>query len=292
MPVPTSSVIVSTLCGVAVLCACATHGAQDPAFSEGDAYERFMGRWSRLLAPLLVEFAAVQDGDVVLDVGAGTGALSAAVARVAPSSRVTGIDPSTQYVALAQARQGNARVHFEVGDAQRMRFEPASFDRALSLLVMNFIPEARAALREMVRVTKRGGTVAAAVWDYGEGMEFLRVFWDEAIALRPGDASRDERHMPLCRSGELSAIWRDAGLERVSEGALTIDTAFASFDDYWEPFLGRQGPAGRYVASLSEADRERLRTRLRERLLSISPDRTITMRARAWAVRGTVGVVR
>ena len=224
MPVPTSAVTVSTLCCVAVLFACATHGTQAPVFSEGDAYERFMGRWSRVLAPLLVDFAAVQDGDVVLDVGAGTGALSAALARVAPSSRITGIDPSTQYVALAQERQGNARVHFEAGDAQRMRFDAASFDRTLSLLVVNFIPDARAAVKEMVRVTKPGGTVAAAVWDYGEGMEMLRAFWDEAVALRPGDAPKDERHMPFCRSGELSALWRESGLERVSEVALTVDT--------------------------------------------------------------------
>lgn len=288
MPVPTSTVTVSALWSVCVLLACATHGEQDPAFSEGDAYDRFMGRWSRALAPLLVEFAAVQDGDVVLDVGAGTGALSAAVARMAPSSRIAGIDPSGQYVAMAQQRQGNARVHFETGDAQRMRFEAASFDRTLSLLVVNFIPDARAAVKEMVRVTKTGGVVAGAVWDYGAGMEFLRVFWDEAIALRTGDASRDERHMPFCRSGELSALWRECGLGRVSEEALTIDTAFASFEDYWRPLLGRQGPAGSYVASLPEADREALRARLRRRLLGDGPDRPVTMRARAWAVRGTV----
>lgn len=292
MPVPTSAVTVSTLCCVAVLFACATHGTQAPVFSEGDAYERFMGRWSRVLAPLLVDFAGVQDGDAVLDVGAGTGALSAALARAAPSSRITGIDPSKPYVALAQERQGNARVHFEAGDAQRMRFDSASFDRTVSLLVVNFIPDARAAVKEMVRVTKPGGTVAAAVWDYGEGMEMLRAFWDEAVALRPGDGAKDERHMPFCRSGELSALWRESGLERVSEAALTVDTRFTSFEDYWQPFLGRQGPAGGYVASLSETDRDALRAHLQRRVLGGGPDRPVTMRARAWAVRGTVGVVR
>ena len=292
MSVPSFAVVASAVSGVCLLFACVMHGEQDPAFSEGDAYERFMGRWSRVLAPLLVDFAGVRDGDVVLDVGAGTGALAATVARMAPASRITGIDPSSQYVRLAQERHGNERVRFETGDAQRMRFETASFDRTLSLLVVNFIPDARAAVKEMVRVTKPGATVSAAVWDYGDGMQMLRAFWDEAVALRPADASRDERYMPLCRSGELSALWRAGGLQNVSEEALSIDTTFASFEDYWQPFLGRQGPAGSYVAWLAERDREGLRVGLRRRLLGHGADRPFTLRARAWAVRGTVGALR
>jgi SAM-dependent methyltransferase len=256
-------------------------------FSEAQAFERFMGRWSRSLAPQFVRFAAVRDGDTVLDVGSGTGALAGAVMSASPSSRVVGIDPSAAYVALAQAQQGSDRARFEVGDAQQLRFEDDVFDRTLSLLVVNFIPDARRALREMKRVTKPNGTVAAAVWDYGEGMEMLRAFWDEAVALAPSSAAKDERHMPLCRRGDLATLWREEGLQDVVEEALIVDTRFASFDDFWMPFLDKQGPAGAYAASLPPAALDALRARLRDRLLGGDPDRPIALRARAWAVRGT-----
>ena len=261
---------------------------QDSIFSEAQAYERFMGRWSRRLAPLFVRFAGVTDGDIVLDVGSGTGALTAAVTKVAPSSRVFGIDPAAPYLALARSNQDSALIRFEVGDAQQMRFETAMFDRTLSLLVVNFIPDARKALSEMKRVTRPKGTIAAAVWDYGDGMEMLRVFWDEAVALRPTSAAKDERNMPFCRRGELAALWRQHGLDDVVEEGLTIETRFPSFDDFWTPFLEKQGPAGAYAASLAPAEREALRLRLRRRLLGNGPDKAITMHARAWAVRGTV----
>ena len=261
---------------------------QDSIFSEARAYERFMGRWSRNLAPLFVRFAGVRHGDTVLEVGSGTGELAAAVATMTPSSRIVGIDPSGSYVALAQARHGSALIGFEVGDAQQMRFPGALFDRTLSMLVVNFIPDVRRALTEMRRVTKPKGTVAAEVWDYGDGMEMLRAFWDEAVALAPTIAAKDERNMPLCRRGELAALWREQGLQDVVEEALTIETHFASFDDYWTPFLEKQGPAGAYTASLAPAEREALRVRLRKRLLGDGPDKAIKMSARAWAVRGTV----
>lgn len=277
-------VVVLAVCGMLADVA----GAQDSVFSEARAYERFMGRWSRSLAPLLVRFAGVSDGNSVLDVGSGTGALTAAVAAAAPSSRVIGIDPAAPYVALAQSQHGSALISFEIGDAPQMHFASSTFDSTLSLLVFNFIPDARKALGEMRRVTKSKGTVAAAVWDYGEGMEMLRVFWDEAVALQPSSAAKDERNMPFSRRGELASVWREQGLQNVVEDGLTIETRFASFDDFWAPFLEKQGPAGAYAASLTMSDRDALRLRLRRRLLGTGSDRAIVMRARAWAVRGTM----
>jgi SAM-dependent methyltransferase len=283
----TSCTACATLLLVAFGTLMAAGGEQDSIFSEAQAYERFMGRWSRSLAPLVVRFAGVRDGDTVLDVGSGTGALAAAVATIAPSSHIVGIDPAAAYVALAQSRHGGTRVRFEVGDAQQMRFENTTFDRTLSLLVLNFIPDVRRALGEMTRVTKPNGTIAAAVWDYGEGMDMLRAFWDEAAALTPAASAKDERNMPLCRRGDLGMLWREQGLQSVVEEAVTIETGFASFDDFWTPFLEKQGPAGAYAASLSPEALEALRARLRRRLLGAGPDKAVVLHARAWVVRGT-----
>jgi SAM-dependent methyltransferase len=257
-------------------------------FAGSNAYERFMGRWSRQLAPRLVRFAAIAPRARFLDCGAGTGARASAILETVPDARVVGVDPSSAYVRAAHARTPDRRAQFLVGNAMALPFGDASFDSALSMLVMNFIPDAARALREMTRVTRGGGTVAAAVWDYADGMEMLRIFWDEAIALDPAIAARDEGTMPLCRHGELAALWRDAGLQQVEDAPLTIDLGFASFDDYWSPFLGGQGPAGAYATSRPEADRRTLEARLRQRLLAGRADGRFTLRARAWAVRGVV----
>lgn len=252
-------------------------------FSESDGYERFMGRWSRRLAPLFVDFVGVSGGDVVLDVGCGTGALTVAAASI-PDVHAVGLDPSREFVDAAQRAGDGAGVRFEVGDASALPFPDEEFDRVMSLLVLNFVPDASAAVLEMTRVTRPDGVVAAAVWDYGDGMEMLRLFWDEAVALDPAAAERDERRVPLSLPGELSALWRRVGLRDVEEAPLTIDLAFASFDDFWQPFLCGQGPAGVYVTTLAESGRAQLRTRLRDRLAGAESG--FMLSARAWAVRG------
>ena len=249
-------------------------------FSASDGYERFMGRWSRRLAPLFVTFAGITEGDRVLDVGSGTGALSAAAAAI-ESVQVTGIERSAVYVAYAREHVDG---RFEVGDALALPFSDDAFDRALSMLVLNFVPDPAAALQQMIRVTRPCGVVAAAVWDYGDGMQMLRTFWDAAVALDPDAAPRDERHMPLCTHGALAELWRMHGLQDVDEQPLTIEMKFASFDDYWQPFLCGQGPAGVYVSSLAESARHALESRLHERL----GDAGFRLKARAWAVRGNV----
>lgn len=255
-------------------------------FADSDPYERFMGRWSRRLATQFMRFVAVGEHDSVLDIGCGIGSLSLTIAHAFPSAHVTGVDPSAAFVRSAQQWPHGDFVRFQVGDAQALDFDDATFDKTVSQLVLNFIPDREKALREMMRVTRRGGVVAAAVWDYSDGMQMLRVFWDEAVAFDPPLAPRDEGNMPLCKRGELAALWHANGLERVEDQPLVIDLSFSSFEDYWCPFLGGQGPAGAYVVSLSEPRRSALKERLRDRLLSSRKDGPFVLQARAWAVKG------
>jgi SAM-dependent methyltransferase len=257
-------------------------------FAQNHAYEPFMGRWSRRLAPLFVEFAGVQDGESVLDIGSGTGALATAIVEARPKANVTAVDPAQDYVSAARQRAPRRGIRFVVGDARALDFSDGTFDRAVSLLALNFVPDPAQALAEQIRVTRPGGLVAAAVWDYGDGMQMLRAFWDEAVAADPAAEPRDERHLPLCRHSQLSALWLSQGMLAVGERPLTIEQPFTSFEDYWNPFLGGQGPAGAYVASLSPAARTVLSDRLRGRLASQLGNGAgpFVLTARAWAVKG------
>jgi SAM-dependent methyltransferase len=257
-------------------------------FADAQAYDRFMGRWSALVAPLFVDFAAISGAGHVLDAGSGTGSLAHAIAERIPKCRVTGIDPSSEYVAYARSQAGSDRIHFETGDAQQMGFANGAFDHSLSLLVFNFIPDPRKALAEVRRVTKPGGKIAAAVWDYGKDMQMLRVFWDAAVALDPAAEKLDEKHMPLCRAGELSELWKQGMLQNVEERPIDIAMKFASFADFWDPFLLGQGPAGAYVAKVQSGKRPRLAEEVKRRLMLASDTAAFTLKGRVWAVRGVV----
>jgi len=270
--------------------------AADPGLTEREAkmfsasagYERFMGRWSRQLAPAYVAFAGIKNGDRVLDVGTGTGSVALTIETTLPKSQVVGIDPSEGFIAYAQKNAKSNRAHFEVGDGQALKFKDASFDATTSLLVINFIPDHNKAINEMRRVTRPEGVVSACVWDYNEGMQMLRFFWDEAVALDPAIEPKDERHMKLSRQGQLGELWKKAGLVNVQEQPLVIDQVYTSFDDYWASFLKGAGPGGAYVVSLSEERRQQLEARMRKRLLGDRQDGGFTLKARAWCVRGSV----
>ncbi len=256
-------------------------------WDSGGAYEPYVGRWSRLVAREFVRWLAVPPGSRWLDVGCGTGALTQTVLEHAAPSEVVGIDPSAAYIASAGARMDDdPRAHFELGDAQALRAAAATFDVVVSGLVVNFVvPQAEPAVAEMARVTRPGGTVAAYVWDYAEGMGLMRYFWDTAGVLDPKAKELDEgRRFWLCQPEPLSRLFLTAGLEDVEVRAIEVPTYFRDFDDYWSPFLGGQGPAPSYAMSLSEERRAELRERIRASLPG-DPDGGIPLTARAWAIR-------
>jgi SAM-dependent methyltransferase len=257
-------------------------------FGNAEAYERFMGRWSRRVAERFVKFARLPQQGKVLDLGSGTGALAFEVARQMPGVRVTGIDPSDEYVAYAMSRtRFRERTVFRTGDGQAMPFSDREFHACASLLVFNFIPDPAQALEEARRVTRRGGPICAAVWDYGGHMRMLRAFWDAAVSLDRAAEKMDEKHMRLCRAGELQQLWNDGGLQNVHEQPLDIEMQFASFDDFWAPFLLGQGPAGAYVRSLDKARVQELREAVRQRIRVHNENGSFSIVGRVWAVRGT-----
>ncbi|WP_280155313.1 class I SAM-dependent methyltransferase [Piscinibacter sp. XHJ-5] len=251
----------------------------------GDAYERYMGRWSREVAPRFLHWMEVPADRRWLDVGCGTGALCAEiVARCAPRS-VVGIDPSEGF--LATARQLlPAEVVLHRASAGQLPLDDSSVDATVSALMLNFVPDAGAALREMVRVTATGGSVGAYVWDYARKMDLIRLYWDVAAQFDAQARAQDQgERFPLCQPDALASAFADAGLRQVEVSAIEIPMRFADFDDYWRPFLAGQGPAPAHAMQLEEPVREQLRERLRERM-PVLPDGSILLQARALTARG------
>lgn len=253
-------------------------------WERGSPYEQYVGRWSRRVAPLFLSWLGVPAGRRWLDVGCGTGALCAAILDQCSPASLAGVEPSEGFLKSAkQNLAGRAALH--QGSATAIPLGDESVDATVSGLVLNFVPEQRAGLAEMARVTCEGGTIAAYVWDYAGKMELMRYFWDAAVELDASAARLDEGpRFPLCRPDALAKLFAEAGLEGVEVQAIDIPTPFTSFDDYWQPFLGGQGPAPAYAMSLNQAARARLRERLRERLPA-SADGSISLIARAWAAR-------
>ena len=255
-------------------------------WDSGSAYERYVGRWSRLVAERFIEWLDAPPGASWLDVGCGTGALSAQIAASTAPSRVEGIDPSAAFIEQASTRLTGPIFSFQVGDALELPHPDSTFDLVASALVLTFLPDASRGVGEMVRVTKPGGTVASYVWDYAGKMQMMRYFWDVAVELYPSArAAHEGLRFTLAQPEELAALFEEAGLADVATTPLEIRTRFADFDDYWQPFLGGQGPAPGYVGSLGEDERSRLRLALKERLPT-GKDGSIDLIARAWAVRG------
>jgi SAM-dependent methyltransferase len=245
-----------------------------------ESYDRFMGRYSRLLAPQLADVAGVRSGQRALDVGCGPGALTTELVHRLGASWVEAVDPSEPFVATARARHPGVNVF--VASADALPFPDSSFDVALAQLVVHFMPDPVAGLAEMARVTRPGGVVAACVWDHAGGAGPLGAFWQAANEIDPN--AHDESDLPGAREGHLAELFASAGLRKVSATSLTASLAHPTFDEWWEPFTMGVGPAGVYAARLEPDQRDALR----ERCHSLLPEAPFTIDARAWTARGVV----
>ncbi len=262
-------------------------GSPHDVWADGNSYESYIGRWSRLAAREFLDWLALPAGINWLDVGCGTGALSEAILLLCAPATIKGIDGSERYIAFIRDKIRDPRAEFYAGDAAALPVESGTCDAAVSGLVLNFVTRPDRMASEMARAARKEGTVALYVWDYAGRMQLLRHFWDAASALDPSAHGLDEgRRFPICDPDKLVRLFREAGLQRVEARPIDILTDFKDFDDYWIPFLGGQGPAPAYIMSLSEDKRAKLRERLRASL-PIAPDGSIGLVARAWAVRGT-----
>jgi SAM-dependent methyltransferase len=258
-------------------------------WDDGDRYEPYVGRWSRLVAAEFLDWLEASPGGRWLDVGCGTGALSETILVRAAPAEVRGIDASQEFAKFANARVVDDRFEAQVADATTIPFEDAAFDATVSGLVLNFVSDQGGLIKELRRVTVPGGTIGAYVWDYSGGMQMLRYFWDAAADLDPRAREHDEgeRFQEIASMKGLGTLFEVATLDDIRTRAIDVSTIFRDFDDYWTPFLSEQGPAPGYCMSLEDAARAELRELLRMRLPS-EADGTIRLSARAWAVRGTV----
>ena len=259
------------------------------AWQAGDSYEAYMGRWSRQIAPRFLSWLAAPSNLDWLEIGCGTGALSAAILQRCNPRSLISIDPSKGFVATARAALPDQRADFRLGDVQALAVETASRDVVASALVLNFVPDRPKALAEMRRVVRPGGTIGFYVWDYpGGGVEFMRAFWDAATALDP--AARDlteDRRFPFCTPDGLTDLVRSADLASVECTPIEVPTVFRDFEDYWRPFALGAGPAPGYCVSLEPEVRQHLKERLQDSLPR-DADGSIPLKTRAWAVKASV----
>jgi SAM-dependent methyltransferase len=254
-------------------------------WEHGDAYERFIGRWSSLVAVRFLDWLALPGGLRWVDVGCGTGALSEVILDTQDPTSVDGVEPSAGFIRAASQRLGD-RATLHEAPAEHLPLPGGSADIVVSGLVLNFIPDLPAALAEMKRVAP-GGIVASYVWDYGGGMDMLRLFWDAADDIDPDGASDEARRFPLCRPDALASAFEDAGLDDPEVVPLDIPTPFTDFEDLWTPFTGGQGAGPSYLVALPTEKQAALKESLHARVPT-NADGSISLNARAWGIRASV----
>lgn len=255
-----------------------------------DKYDAYMGRWSRRLAPLFLDFAGLAAGERVIEIGCGTGALTFAIPTRADIARVEAIDYEPQFVEAARERNRDPRINFQRGDAHQLQFKDAEFDRALSMLVLHFVSDPERAVSEMRRVVRPGGAAAATVWDNFGGQPSIRLFWDTVAAIEPSAVERRSAALirPMTQAGELRSAFTKAGFAEVAEATLIVRMDFANFEDYWNPMMTGQGSHAEFLANLPEVTRQRVESSLRSGYLCGHTDGPRSFVSVAWAVRGVV----
>ncbi len=261
-------------------------GNEPNLWGKTDAYENYMGRWSKKVAPLFLQWLDAPSKKSWIDIGCGTGGLTELIANTCEPDSLIGVDMAEGFIEIARERVKEA--DFRVESADKLSLPNDSVDYVVSALVLNFVPDAQSALNEMARVTRPGGVVALYVWDYAGHMQIMRNFFDTAILFDERSADFDDgKKAPICRPTPLKNAFKSADLVDVSVEALDIPTAFKTFDDYWKPFLGGVGSAPKYCVSLDDSIRDKIKNSLKEKLPT-GPDGEILLAARAWAIKGMV----
>ena len=259
------------------------------SWNSADSYEKFMGRWSLEIGKHFIEMLA-ETTDIVnkrwVDVGCGTGALSEVVFQKTSPEYILGIDPSQDFIDKAQQKINQSNVEFTTTTAENIPLPSESIDFVVSGLALNFMSDPNTSLSEMKRVLKPNGLLACYVWDYADKMEFLRYFWDAVVQLDPESQIYDEgEKFPICNPNKLQELFNSIGMKNIRNDEITIQTPFSSFDKYWKPFFGGQGPAGEYLASVNDEKQTQIAFQI-ENSLPISTDGSITLIAKAFTIQG------
>ena len=257
----------------------------EDSWQSGIAYEKFMGRWGSVVAKKFLNWFDIPPTRTWLDVGCGTGSLTKIILETNRPKEIIGIDSSSDFILHAQRSIIAPIIKFKICQAESLNVNSKSIDAVVSGLVLNFVSQPKIAISEMLRVTKPGGKIGIFLWDYQEGMQMLRYFWDAVVELDKNAKKFDEGiRFPLCRKGRLESLIQEIGLKHLESTAIDINTIFQNFDDYWQPFLSKVGPAPSYVMSLDQKNKQKLKEHL-FKTLPINVDGSISLTARAWAVR-------
>lgn len=263
-------------------------GETGDKFGNAGAYQQYVGRWSRLIAEQFIEWLGVPQGSNWMDLGAGTGVLTEVILQHAQPAGVTAVDLSSEYIRFAQKRIHDERVQFHIANAASFAHDSPIFDAAVAGLVLNFLPDPAQGVETMRQAVKPGGTVAAYVWDYSEGMEMMRHFWDAAAEVDPASRALDSGpRFTICHPDPLRVLFEAHGLTSVDVIPIGIQQYFTDFDDYWIPFLSAQGSISGYLSGLNQNTLAAIRTQLQHQL-PITEQGNLTLTSRAWAVKGSV----